>query len=497
MRNFFTTLIHLLLAVSLGIAQPLEKPEDEALYEKFGEKAYNFDFNAANKIADSLLTVYPNSPLGFHAYSLLQTWYFLGSRNDGLVNAFFVFSDSSLSRFEKINDAEKNAYYLFRLGEEYAFRSIMHAFERKNFDAFWAAKNSVAYFNDALELSPEFYDAYSGPAVFSYFLSFAPSFLRAGLNLIGIETDVGKSLAAFRLTFEKGDFAKTEAAFQLAKIYSDYYFDIDSSNYYLYPLLKKYPGNIFFKYQAAINSMRSKQFEKAEKILEKITKYENKNFEQIVAFSYFLLGETAFAQNKFQKAIYNYEQYFENTRSVNFLGYSNYKCAIAYLMLGEKAKAKDYLLQSQYGNEENYKDALAHKRSMQLLENNFETFDRNLVLMENFISTGNYAKAFDLSDKLKQPGNLRSIFASAEAAIETGYYKIAKAKLKDLNKFHFENKLNKIKFLYLHALFDYRIGNYGKALKMAEKIFEIDNQNTEIFAKARALIREIKNIRNK
>ncbi len=467
------------------------KPADEILFEEFSDYAYNFDFKTAEKIADDLLSEFPHSPLGFHAYSMLQTWYYLGTRDEGILRTFFLFSDSVLARFDKLDDYDENPYYLFRAGEEYAFRALMYAFDLEKLDAFFAVRKSVSFFDDALEVNPEFYDAYSGPALFSYFLSFAPSFLKTGMYLFGINADALESLRSFQLTYEKGDFAKTEAAFQLSKIYSDYFFDIDSSDIFLMPIVEKFPGNMFFKYQFAINKIREKNFIKAKEILSDLISAKEKNFVQIIAFSYFLLGEINFYENDFRRSIENYEKYFENTRSINFMGYANYRCGLAYLMLGEKSKAREHFLLASYGNEDNYKDEFARKRSVKILESDFSFPDKNLIYAENFLQSGDYAKALSACSKIKEKNSARTLATCAEAALMNGNFKKAKKTLNLLKSRMSENKMTKIKFYYLSALYETEIGNIEKARFILSELFAEDNLNNELFAKARFLAREI------
>ncbi len=481
-------IIALFIFTSVAFGQ---KTKDEILYEKFIDEAYGFNFENAEGLADSLLGVYPESPFGFHALSLLQTWYYLGSRNEGILRTFFIYSDSVLAKYDALNNFDENPYYLFRLGEEYSFRAMMFAFDLKKFDAFWAVKKAIAYYDDAIDVDESFYDAYAGPAVFGYFLSFAPSFLKAGLFFLGIETDMDKNIKAFKLAFEKGDISKTEAAFQLSKIYSDYYFDTDSSNYFLDYLLQKYPENIFFRYQYAINLIRSKEPHRAAETLTAIAEYGNENFIQIKAFSYFLLGEVYFSLNDFSKAAKFYDKYFENARSINFLGYANYKCGLANYFTGNKAKAREYFLLSSYGNDENYKDEFAYERSMKILESNFRTIDKNLIMAENFIQSGDYESALKYIEKSPLK-TFRALSAKAEAAIMSRKFNEAQKTLTDLSRIvNEEDKTEYANYLYLNALYFYEKKDFADAKKSLYRLFDFDNKNNELFAKARFLGRKL------
>ena len=463
-------------------------PRDETEYRKFSEAAYNFDFVKAQEIAADLQKRFPISPLGYHAISQLDVWFYLGSRDENLLRKFFTNSDKTLELFDNADD--ENPYYLFRRGEEYSFRAIMYAFDFEKMSAFWAARNAISDFEDAIDVNPKFYDAYSGTAVFSYFLSFVPSFLKVGLSIIGINADVNTSIRNFKLAYEKGTFARTEAAFQLSKIYSDYYFDIDSSNYFLLPLIEKYPNNIFFKYQLGINYIRAKQFDKAEKVLLSVVKYDDENFSQIIAFSYFLLGEMKFHLNDFASAIKYFEKYSQFTRSINFMGYVNYKCGIAYYMLGEETKARECLLMAQYGNGDNWKDKLAYERSQKILSKGFSAFDKNLVYAKNNLRTGKYSGALKYCKKIENK-TTEVKFICAESLIELKRLNKAKKVLNDLSvQIRNDESDEYLKLLYLKALNSFYLNNKSEAKKYLNELFSVDDKNNEFFAKARALKRK-------
>ncbi len=487
MRKAIAFFLFFSFAVS---AQALKKP-DEILYERFARAAYNFDFNASQKLADSLISEFPASPLGFHAYSMLQTWFYLGSRNEGVLKTFFIYSDSVLARFDNLQNYDENPYYLFRAGEEYSYRAIMFAFDFNKLSALWATKKAVSYFDDALDADENFYDAYAGPAVFGYFASFAPSFLKTGFSLLGIKTDVESNIDAFKKTFAKGDIAKPEAAFQLSKIYSDYYFDIDSSNFYLQWLRKRFPGNMFFAYQFAVNEIRAKRWANAEKTLRRIAEYDNPDFVQVKAFAFFLLGEINFYLNDFEKATKYFGKYFQNTRSINFLGYANYRAGLAYYFAGDKAKARESFLMAQYGNDDNYKDKFARERSMKILETDFASIDTNLIYAENFLRAGNYEKAYLRAKKIKRD-DARSLTVFAEAAMKLGKFGEAEKALENLKRKLDDEGDDYYRFLYLNALLRYERGNYDAAKKNLDQLFDEANLNNELFAKARNLARKLK-----
>ncbi len=468
----------------------------DSLYSEFTRAAYRFDFENAESFAGDLINRFPDSPLGYHANALLNLWYFMGSRDEGNMKVFFKFSDISLTKFEKKLDEKETPALDYRLGEAYMFRATMYLFNSEKVKSFWEMKNGEKFFERCNEIDNHFYDGYAGLGVFSYGLSYAPASVKTALSLFGIKADAFAGIRYLKLAFRKAKFAKDEAAFQLSKIYSDYFYEPDSSNYFLNPLIKKYPGNIFFNYQFAINQIKGKNLDSALETLRMITSYKNKNFRQLRAYGFFLNGEIYFMRNKFEKAIKNYDKFFEFARTDDFLGYASYKEGLAFLMQRDTAKAKESFFLAQNGSEENCKDKSAAEESYGLLDSGMKSFDKNLIFGRNYIEAGKYAEAVSILMKSKPNDGLelkKKLTLIGEALLELGKTGAAGKRLKKSILLETENSFWNAKSYYQLAKYYYALNNFEECKSSLKSAEDEGTKCFELNAKIRGLKKKVTN----
>jgi hypothetical protein len=484
-------LLALLLFFSVNLnAGVRELAREDSLYSRFSGFAYNFDFENAEQIANYLINNFPSSPCGYHAEALLNMWYFMGSRDEGDAKVFLTFSDLALQRFEKYSNQKETALLDYRIGEEYMFRTIVFLFLHKRVKSLWNLKKSVSYFKSSHKLKPEFVDGYLGIGLFEYSLIYAPTALRAGLFLVGLSADVRKGISDLNIAATEGSYARDEARFQLSKIYSDYFFDFNKSDKYLLPLLKKYPNNIFFKYQYAINLIKAKRFPLAEREINGIIEYGNKHFVQLKAFSFFLKGEVRFMQNDFKGAIENYQNFFQFARSAEFLGYANYKEGLSYLFLGDTLKAREDFLLAQNGEEDNFKDKRASEISLEYLENNLQNVNLSLIYAMNFVEAGQYRNAVNTLDTVLVKSELErkvKLISIAEAFLELKDFRKSKESLSKAEKIFSDDNYRNTYLLYLFAKYYLETNQPEEFRNYFEKAQESDCNSFELKAKIRRL----------
>ena len=457
MKLFYA--LFLFLSITLN-AEVRDSINVDSLYLNFNVLAYNFDFDNAEQVASKLINDFPQSPYGYHAEALLNMWYFMGSRDDGDAKVFLEFSDLALQRFEKYYEQTETPLSAYRIGEEYMFRTIVFLFLHKQVKSFWNLKKAVSYFKLSNKLDNTFVDGYLGIGLFEYSLVYAPSALKVGLFLVGLSADAKKGISDLKVAVNSGRYSRDEAEFQLSKIYSDYYFNINKSNKYLIPLLKKYPGNIFFKYQYSINLIKDKQLTLAEQQLDRIVKYSNKHFMQLKAFSYFLKGEVKFTQNDFPGAIENYKNFFQFARSAEFLGYANYK------------------------------DKRASIISLHYLENNLQNVNLALIYARNLIESGKYSEALDALDTTIVKSDIEKkekFLLSAEAFIELKDYRNAKLNLTKAEYILIDDNYWNTYLLYLYSKYFLETNKPVEFNNYYEKAKESDCGSFELKAKIMGL----------
>jgi hypothetical protein len=389
------------------------------------EQAYNFQLSSAEKTFENIIDDYPNSPEGYYRTALLHFWIYLGSRDPGEYQVFLKFADLAQERIDKqLNKNQKDYYTHYIAGNLLSFRAMAQATNGQSVDAFWSSKNSVQYFEETLKLNPKYYDAYLGLGLFDYAMSFVPDFLKWAVNLTGLSSDKTRGLKYIKIAYHKGINTKTEAAFHLSKIYTDYLAEYDSAYSLLSDLVSRYPNNQLFAYQYAVSLIKGKKLDQANSLLTNVIKLKNKKIPQITALAYYRKGEIYFKKNQFKNAIANYERFLELSRELDLTGIAALNNAIAYKILGNDEEFKQNLILAKNGNQDIFEDSYAFKKAKYFLEHGISQFELILYKMKNHLDAGNYKVVYDslknnqlnISDDLKA---LQKIYF-AEASLNLG-----------------------------------------------------------------------------
>ncbi len=352
------------------------------------------------KKADSLFFNYigrfPESPAGYHYLSQLHLWYYLGSRNEAERLIFEKYSQLALRKAEVLlEDNDDNPSVHFILGQIYTLRALGQIFQDKQISALFSSRNAVSEFEKTLDLDSTYYDAYYGIGLFNYVLSFVPSQFQWAITIAGLDADKESGLKNMLIAFRCGKLMKTEAAFQLAQMYSDYLAEYDSSLVLLDELTAHFPNNMIFNYEKSVVLIKSHQLISAERLLKKISVLTYKQFSQTNALSRFQLGNVYFFQNQFKSAIVQYNKFLNQANSLDFTGIAHYRLAVSYYFLKNKLESKHELLLSGQGNTDIEQDKFAKKMSMQLFDK-WLSFDRaRLIISQNNLRAGDYQAVVD------------------------------------------------------------------------------------------------------
>ncbi|MCK9280122.1 MAG: DUF3808 domain-containing protein [Melioribacteraceae bacterium] len=373
------------------------------LLSKGINSAYNLDFTNAEQSFHKAIELAPESPLGFYHVAQLHIWIYLGSKDPGEYLIFLKYSDMALERIKKALDKDKNdELMLYYLGNLRTLRALAFAMNDSALDAFWEAKNARNSFEEAIDINPEFYDAYGGIGVFDYSLTYIPGMFRWAINLTGLSSDPNRGLKYLLASYKKGKLNKIETTYHLSRIYTEYLADYDSATVYLNELLSKYPKNTLFLYQKALTLIRDKELGKAESELNKILRIDNKKLSVINSLARFRLGEIHFSKNQFQKSINEFKIFLEKSKDFDFVGMANFKIALAYAILGNKEESKKYLSDAKSGNLDLFEDSYAKNRAEKYEENGFSEDALFIFKMNNYFESGKYSIVFDsLSTEIK------------------------------------------------------------------------------------------------
>ena len=263
-------------------------------------------------------------------------------------------------------------------------------------DAFWATKSAVNYFEDAIDYNNKYSEAYLPLGTIKYAIGFVPGFLGWAISVAGLEGEKQEGLANILKAYENCANCKTEAAYHLGKLYTEYNAMYDSAEVLLSKIVVDYPHNELFLYQYAILQIDRKKLDKAKVILNKILHCQDPKFSQTYALSMFLKGEVFFKQNKFEEAIIEYERFIEKTTTPDYTGIANYKIALSYEMLDEKLQAQKHYILARNGNHSIAEDLFADKMGKKLYDKKFSDSDKTIIIAKNHFESGKYFEVLEV-----------------------------------------------------------------------------------------------------
>lgn len=469
MKNILLIFIVSLLYINIAGS------EKDNLIKKGIHLSYNFQLTEAEQIFNKLIDDYPNEPDGYLLLSQNYLWKFLGNKDEGEFKTFLKFIEISIEKLKsKIKKSPKQDLLNYQLGKAYMFKAMALTTNGSNVDAFWATKTSMSYFDDVLEETPTFYDANLGIGVFQYALGYVPSVFKWALTLTGLSADKDKGLDNILIAFKKGTDSKTEAAFHLGKIYSDYLAEYDSSSFYLYNIINKYPKNTLFLYQCAITHLLDRDLTNSEKLLNKVISLNNKYFTQTTAFAYFLKGDIYFRRNNYEKAIENYKKFFDLTKVTDYLGIANFRLSFCYEMLNKDEESSKCISNVSLGNDDIQDDIYAKNEGKKIKEYGWSNDRKIIMVANNYLEAGIYDSVIsNLKEKLtkikdedyKIIGNLFLAESFIKKnKIDSSNDIISKLSIKKLDREKWGIPL----YYYLKALISYKNGKNSEALKQLE-----------------------------
>jgi len=392
---------------------------------------YNLELKKASDIFNEAQKISPDDPRSYYYIAQIHLWSFLGSKEENEYKQFFKFSDIAKNKIESIEKIDDKDYLAdFWKGNIYTQRALAYSSKDKMLDAFWAAKKAIGYLEDVIDEKPDFYDAYLGIGIFDYALTYVPGIFKFALTLTGLDADKQQGFINIRLAQQKGSLFKTEATFHLAKMYTDFIADYNSSAILLNSLIKKYPQNSLFIYQYAITLMHQRKLDLAKKELFKVINLNNKNFSQTNSFSYFLLGDVELRENNFQEAINNYKKFLTTTKAIDYTGIASLRVALCYKFLRNEKLYKKYLLLARNGNKDIPEDNYAKEYSELLFERGLNNNQLTVFRAGDFLLSGDYKNVLQILNsvlhRIKQPDwRGKALIYLAESNIELGNYNIA------------------------------------------------------------------------
>jgi hypothetical protein len=446
---FYLNLI-VFFSVSDFFPQQMEK-----LISKGLEYNYNFNFEEAKEIFETIIDEYPEDPRGYHYLSSTYLWYYLSNKNEHDFNNFVSYADISIDKAKAVLDENSsNENILYTLGNTYSYRAIAFAKAGNYLDAAWASKKSESYLSDLIELNPKFYDAYLGLGLYNFAIGQIPSALKWALNLAGFSGDKDTGIKYIKTAAAKGNISKIEAHYYLSQIYSEILFKYDSAAVFLKKLVLKYPGNILFNYSYSVLEMKKRNLDAAEKGLLKIIQNDSaddtsgiangKKFKQLISLSNFLLGDIFYRRNMFDSAKYYYRKFIDSGGENDYKGIAGLRLGLCYELTGERENAVKYFKFTNKGNMDIDDDIFAKRKGTIYSSRTLDKNEIHLINAANLIDNGQYSAAFD---------SLASLFISEK-----------------------NEPLKAEVALYLSET-SFHLGNYNESLEFAETVGKLSCGN--------------------
>ncbi|MEE9432330.1 MAG: tetratricopeptide repeat protein [Melioribacteraceae bacterium] len=423
------------------------------------ELAYHFNFDASRVLILKAIDIQPENPKAYHHLSRHYLWYYLGSKNISEYYKFLGYSDSALTRAERLEDINSDdAQNLYLLGNIFKQRSMAYAENHKTMDAFWAARDAVGYYEDVLDVSPTHFSAYGGIGIFEYALSFIPSFIQWALPVTGLSADKNEGFAKLEKAYKNGNDDKVEYMFHIAKLFDEHLADYGKAISILESLVSTYPENSLFHYQLGLEFIKLKNLDKAKIEMEKVIEINHPKFAQTNSFANFLIGDIYFYQNQFDKAIEFYLNFLNSSKTIDYTGIASLRVALCYHFSEEEGNTeayRRYLKLASNGNLEIEDDVYADEESKLLLKYGVTKQKENLIKLENIYNIGKYDDV--ISNFTKKRNSFQDVEMRGLALLYLSSSLIEKMKLVEAQKIAEEIislEVNRNKWIKPMALFN-------------------------------------------
>ena len=388
---------------------------------------YNFRWAQAELTFQKLIDKYPDDPRGYHYKSSIYFWYYFSSRNKEDLQKFMDYSDEAIDKAVALLDSNSvDIETLYILGANYSYRAMAFTQQGKFLDAVWSTKKSESFLNKVIELNPKFHDAYLGLGLYNFAVRQIPRALQWALSLAGMKGDKEKGLDYIKDAMTYGKYSKVEAKYYYSQILTDFFADYSAAAGYMRSLIYKYPDNLLFNYTLAVIYIKDRKLDRAKRILDKIVRSKTNKFQQLVAYSNFLIGDILFKENKFEPATLYFNKFILSTTNNDYQGITNYRLAICYEFMGQPDVANTYFKLSNRGGSDIEDDIYAKRRGGLFSNSEFSKQEMKLVKFKHYVENAKYKTAIDSLSLLCDSTSSDDIKAEALLNISDALFSLGK-----------------------------------------------------------------------
>jgi tetratricopeptide (TPR) repeat protein len=213
----FYILIIQLLFFSKAFAEGTVTDDVDSTIQKGIDFIHQDKFDEGIAEFKKLIQKYPEEPGGYFFIAASYQALIDDYRNENYKAQFEKYVDTAIAKGERKTDsAFDSAEDHFYLGGSYGYRGIYKSFRGDWWGAFKDARKAKSHLDKALEMDSTLYDCYFGLGAYHYWGSIK-SKIFWWLPFIGDDRE--KGIAQYKLSIEKGRYAREEAKYGLLRVY--------------------------------------------------------------------------------------------------------------------------------------------------------------------------------------------------------------------------------------------------------------------------------------
>ncbi len=214
------------------------------------DDTYSYKFDNAIKTTDNIIKTFPDDPEGY-LYKCGVYWKMLEEGCVGPVDSTnheikLLIDKACALAAEKVhanpNDIMAHFYYAGSLVYRARYETMSHDWFAVMSDGIKAKK----ILEEAIEIGPSFYDAYSGIGAFNYYTTCIPWYLKPLAFVLGVSGNDDEGIAQLKKAAQFGKYTKIEAAVFLASVVYVNKEDYSSAAKLMLELHRQYPNNLDF-----------------------------------------------------------------------------------------------------------------------------------------------------------------------------------------------------------------------------------------------------------
>lgn len=254
----------LLISVSSSYGQwALQSGPIEHQIKRGINQTYNMDYAQADVTFDSVIAADPSHPSGYFFKAMVNFWRAItNTDNTGYDEAYRRMLDEAIIRADKLLEAnEYDLAGLFYKGASLGMRARIFAIRPNWTDAvallLGDAKDGVRYLNMLEEVIPSNGDILFGRGLYNFYVEAIKQDHPSLASLISFFAEGNKraGLQMLELAGERAYYSKTEAQYELMKIYYLYEKNYHTSYKYAKILAAQYPNNSNFLHYLGFNQV--------------------------------------------------------------------------------------------------------------------------------------------------------------------------------------------------------------------------------------------------